>query len=175
MAAEEFLCARCARHTRTCCQDTEIYVTLGDIERIERHTGRSDFFEYRRPADPVYLDQDDDPLWRDNVIQPDGTRRVVKALPDGDCTFLGPAGCTLSLDARPLVCRLYPYHYTETVIEEEPEPGCPVELLRPNQHLYSTIQMNIQDVRQWHAQLYAEIRAEADFADECESNAAATS
>ena len=160
MASDEFLCARCARHTRTCCQDTEIYVTLGDIERIERHTGRSDFVEYRQPSDPVYLQQDDDPLWRDHVIQPDGKRRVVTSRSNGDCTFLGTAGCVLPAEVRPLVCRLYPYHYTEAGVEEEPEPGCPVELLRPGQKLYPTLGMPLEEARRHHAQLYDEIRAE---------------
>lgn len=75
MNREEPLCVRCAQTQRTCCQICEIYITPGDLERIAGYTGKSDFFEYRRPADPEYLDQSDDPLWAAYVFRPDGTRK----------------------------------------------------------------------------------------------------
>src|SRR5688572_5187759 len=90
MADEEFLCVRCARHTKTCCQRCEIYVTPGDVQRIEQHTDRYNFWEFRVPDDPNYADQDDDPAWRDHVFRQDGSRRVLKRQANGDCTFLGP-------------------------------------------------------------------------------------
>ena len=39
----EFLCVRCARHRKTCCQLCEVHVTLGDVRRIAAHTGLHDF------------------------------------------------------------------------------------------------------------------------------------
>jgi len=95
MEQDEFLCARCARHTKTCCQGTEIYTTPGDAERIAAYSGQTEFYEFRLPDDPVYAAQDDDPLWKNRVFRADGTRRVLKQLPNGDCTFLGTEGCTL--------------------------------------------------------------------------------
>ena len=98
-------CARCARIQKTCCQQAEILVTEGDLARIARHTARSDFWERRAPTDPSYTEPDnDDPNWLRWSMQAGGTRRVLRRLPEGDCTFLGPAGCTLPGDVRPLVC-----------------------------------------------------------------------
>ena len=158
MSNEEFLCARCARHMKTCCQTSEIYVTLGDVERIADHIGRRDFFHFRVVTDPVYLEEDDDPVWQEYVVREDNSRRVLKRMPDGDCSLLGPQGCTLPLDVRPLVCRLYPFHYDERGIRDEPASGCPLELLQPGQQLIETLQMKLDDAQRWHKQLYQEIR-----------------
>ena len=162
MSNEEFLCARCARHMKTCCQTPEIYVTPGDVERIANHIGRRDFAHFRVPTDPVYLEEDDDPVWQEHVVREDNTRRVLKKRPDGDCSLLGPQGCTLPVEVRPLVCRLYPYDYDERGIRDELAGGCPVELLRPGQVLLEVLGMKIDDARRWHKQLYEEIRLEND-------------
>lgn len=162
MQASEFLCVRCARHTRTCCQRSEIYATPGDVRRIGLHTQRDDFTEYRVPANPDYLDQDDDPVWREKVFRADNSRRVLKRQPDGDCTFLGESGCTLPLEIRPLVCRLYPYDYTAAGLLVDLVEGCPLELLPPGQGLIEALEMNRDDAVRWHRQLYEEIQMEVD-------------
>lgn len=153
------LCARCARVQRTCCQDTDVFVTWGDIERIERHTGRDDFYEYRAPVNPEYLEEDDDPVWVQYVIRADGTRRVLKEH-CGDCIFLGLGGCELPLDVRPLVCRLYPCTFDSRGILDEPACGCPSHLLRPGQSLFESVKIDSQAARRWHRQLYAEMKHE---------------
>jgi Fe-S-cluster containining protein len=158
--SEEFLCARCARHTRTCCQDTQIYVTPGDVERIAARTGRRDFYEFRLPDDPIYLDNADDPLWALHVFREDGTRRILKHEPNGDCTFLGEQGCTLPIEARPLICRLYPFDYNAEGIKPVLARGCPLELLLPGQLLLEEIAMDSGEAAKWHEQLYEEILAE---------------
>ena len=160
MSENASLCLRCAQHMRTCCQTREIYITLGDVGRIAALSDRQDFYEYRVPSDPSYLDQDDDPTWATCVLGSDGRRRVLKRLPDGDCLFLGRRGCRLPLDVRPLICRLYPYEYNEQGIQEELASGCPVHLLPPGQRLVAVLQMNLQDARRWHEQLYREVRLE---------------
>ena len=43
-----------------------------------------------------------------------------RVLFNGDCTFLGAAGCVLPEEVRPLVCRLYPFEYTHRGILGEP-------------------------------------------------------
>ena len=53
---------------------------------------------------------------------------MLKRQPDGDCTFLGEQGCVLPLETRPLICRLYPYDYSEQGIRDELAAGCPLEL-----------------------------------------------
>jgi Fe-S-cluster containining protein len=161
------LCARCARHQRTCCQDTDVFVTWGDIERIESHAGRNGFHEYRAPVNPDYLDQDDDPTWMRYVNRPDGTRRVLLQRSGGDCVFLGMQGCELPSDIRPLVCRLYPYDFDEAGIADAPAQGCPVQLLRPGRHLMEEMDMDLEEARQWHRQLYEEMKLEEPIP--CES------
>jgi Fe-S-cluster containining protein len=162
MAEEEFLCVRCARHRKTCCQVSEVYATPGDVQRISEFTGRDDFTEFRAPANALYADQDDDPLWRDRVFREDHTRRVLKREPDGDCTFLTEHGCQLPYETRPLVCRLYPYEYTEDGIADDLADGCPLELLLPGQGLIEALDMNIENARRWHRMLYDEILLEPE-------------
>ncbi|MCA9064037.1 MAG: YkgJ family cysteine cluster protein [Planctomycetaceae bacterium] len=158
MSSEEFLCAQCARHQTTCCQKTEIYVTLSDVKRITEHTGTSDFYEYQVPVDPVYHQNDDDPDWNHYVFRPDGTRRVLRHQPNQDCTFLTQTGCSLPLEVRPLICRLHPWAYTAQGIQDHPAGGCPVYLLPPNTALLPALDMNRLDAERWHRQLYAEIK-----------------
>lgn len=160
MPAEEFICVRCARHQKTCCQTYEIYTTLGDEERIRDFTGRDSFTEFCRPGDPAYADQDDDPIWRDFVFREDGSRRVLTRQPNGDCTFLCQRGCVLPLEVRPLICRIYPYDYTSRGIRQELSQGCPLELLSPGQELIEALDMNLEDARRWHRQLYQEVQNE---------------
>lgn len=147
---------------RTCCQTSEIYVTRGDVLRIEEHTGQSDFHEYRTPDNPVYVhaDQYDDPVWFENVFEPDGSRRVLKRKEGGDCTFLGSAGCVLPLETRPLICRLYPFDYNHEGLLPELAKGCPLELLKQGQGLIDALEMNRGDALRWHAQLYKELQLE---------------
>ena len=160
MPADEFLCARCARHQVTCCQRRDIYVTPGDVRRIAEHTELSEFSEFRAPDDPSYLDQDDDPVWSTHVFRSDGSRRVLRRQPNEDCVFLTNQGCGLPLETRPLVCRLYPFDYDASGLRDDPAPGCPLELLQPDQELFPTLNMHETDALRWHRQLYEEIRLE---------------
>jgi uncharacterized protein len=49
MSDAEFLCVRCARHDRTCCQPRDVFVTRGDGQRIEHYGVRDTFREFRTP------------------------------------------------------------------------------------------------------------------------------
>ena len=160
--SDEFLCVRCARHYSTCCQKTDIYVTLGDVRRIEAASSSTRFTEYRAPEDASYDQTIEDPFWQHHVFQPDGTRRVLKQQPNGDCYFLGPQGCTLAATVRPLICRLYPFDYTVDGIKERPAGGCPVELLRPQQQLLQVLGMDRDEAERFRAQLYAELPEKED-------------
>ncbi|MCA9243890.1 MAG: YkgJ family cysteine cluster protein [Phycisphaerales bacterium] len=150
-------CAKHAQMGKTCCQTCEILVTEGDRERIHAHTGQQDFWEYRTPSDPVYLEQDDDPNWLKWAFRPDGARAVLRRPASGDCRFLGPAGCSLPMETRPLVCRLYPFTYTERGIDGVSD-GCPREVIPPGSTILQVLDMRREDADRWHAQLYAELR-----------------
>jgi Fe-S-cluster containining protein len=164
MDTDEHLCVRCARHGKTCCQWTDIFVTLGDLRRILRHRGRDDFYEFRAPTDPAYAPEDDDLVWQRSVFQSDGTRRVLKRLASGDCVFLTPRGCSLPEDVRPLICRLHPYQYNAGGIVGELAPDCPTHLLRPGENVIEAVQLNVDRARAWHAELYRELREENEGA-----------
>jgi uncharacterized protein len=156
----DFLCVRCARRRKTCCQLCEVYVTPGDVRRIAEHTGAEDFHEFRPAGDSVYTDHPDDPTWMRLVFRADGTRRILRRRAEGDCTFLGPCGCRLPLDVRPLVCRIYPYDFNEQGIKDELERGCPMELVRKGLTLIDELGMDRAAAERWHRQLYEEIRLE---------------
>jgi Fe-S-cluster containining protein len=161
VAEEEFLCIRCSRHMKTCCQTSEVYITPGDVRRVAEHVGHTTFYHFQRPEDPVYLQQDDDPIWPQLVFKDEhATRRVLKRRPDGDCIFLGSAGCELPLETRPLLCRLYPFLFNEQGIYDYLAEGCPSELLRPGQKLDDALAMNRADAERWHAMLYRELPEE---------------
>jgi Fe-S-cluster containining protein len=147
---------------RTCCQTAEVYVTPGDVRRIEEHTGQNGFYEFRQPENQVYVHEDvyEDPVWQEHVFREDGSRRVVKRQESGDCTFLGPAGCVLPLEIRPLICRIYPFDYDHNGLLPELAKGCPVELLRQGQDLIAALEMDSAEAKRWHRQLYAELLEE---------------
>jgi Fe-S-cluster containining protein len=156
------LCARCSTLGRTCCQTTEIYVTVGDVRRIAAWVGNRDFYEYRGTQDPSYLDQSDDPPWASKVFRPDGTRRILRRDSRSDCLFLGPHGCVLPLEIRPLICRLHPYQYTAAGLLGELAPGCPLALLPGGRTLEQELNLSRRTAGEWHRLLYAEIDKETD-------------
>jgi Fe-S-cluster containining protein len=156
-ATEVWGCVKCAQITKTCCQRCEVLVTAGDKQRIADYTGRTDFWEYRAPTDPVYLEQDDDPNWLKWAFRPDGTRPILKRRTAGDCTFLTPRGCSLPMEVRPLVCRIYPYTYTERGIDGVSD-GCPDEVVPPGSTILKVLDMRRTDAERWHTRLYTELR-----------------
>ena len=152
------LCVKCAQYERTCCQKTEVFITDGDIQRISEHVGDRAFWHYRQPADTDLVQpQPQDPNWLLYTVRPDGTRPQLHQQPSGDCTFLTPTGCALPTGVRPLICRLYPYDYTETGISGI-VPGCPTYLLQPGQTLLEGIGMRLDEAKRWQRQLYDELR-----------------
>ena len=159
---DAFLCVRCAQHMKTCCQTSEVYTTPGDVRRISEFTGQEDFTEFRQVEDPIYLDQDDDPIWNEHVFRADGSRRVLKRKPGGDCTFLGDQGCVLPLETRPLICRIYPYDFTAEGLLERLAKGCPTQLIPTGKTLLQALDIDRSDAQRWHKQLYEEILTEQD-------------
>lgn len=156
-------CARCARMQKTCCQHAEIVLTDGDIARITAHTGRPDFWSRQKPTNPAYLLPDPaDPNWLPYTTDASGHRRMLNRHPDGDCGFLGPAGCTLPVDVRPLVCRLYPFAYNETGMTGIDDEYCPTEVLLPKDQpgitMLTVLGMSPAEGESWRAMLYAELR-----------------
>lgn len=142
---------------KTCCQQTDIYVTVNDVIRIGAFTARVDFFEFRPPGDPAYLSTGEDPPWQQYVFRLDGTRRVLKQQPSGDCFFLTEIGCSLELEVRPLICRLYPLTYTVYGVHAEPDERCPVNRYSGGMPVLVAFGMSMQTVLRWHSDLYNEM------------------
>lgn len=155
-------CARCASFQRTCCQRAEILVTEDDVRRVTAQTGAAPdaFVERRRPVDPEYVAPDgDDPNWLRLTVREDGTRRMLRRQANGDCVFLGAAGCRLPLDARPLVCRLYPFAFTESGLDGVDADYCPTTVLAPHgEPMTAVLGMSTVDAERWRSQLYQELR-----------------
>ncbi len=153
-------CARCAAVQRTCCQRAEILVTAGDVDRISTHTETSAFVERRRPTDPEYVEPDaGDPNWLRYTVREDGTRLMLRRRPDGDCVFLGADGCKLTLAVRPLVCRIYPFGFTEFGLAGIAADYCPTNLLAPaGTSMTDVLGMSAFDAERWRTQLYQELR-----------------
>lgn len=151
-------CARCATLQKTCCQRAEVIVTQGDEKRIQAATGRIDFSERRPVSNPAYLDHEDDPNWQRWTVAPDGTRQVLKRQDNGDCTFLTSSGCALPLETRPLVCRLYPFTYTERGLEGVNADYCPSAVIPSGKSILQVLDMRQIDGERWRRMLYQELR-----------------
>lgn len=158
----ECLCARCARLFKTCCQEREIYITPADTARITAFCNRNDFFEWRPPFNPDYLDQSDDPVWDRHVFHKDRCRRILRRTSSGDCIFLGSSGCILPETVRPLLCRLHPFTYTAAGIDAEPAPDCPKCLIPKGMTVFDALHMSTERALLWHRLLYEEILSEND-------------
>ena len=164
VGSKPVLCQSCARNGKTCCQKTDIYVTLGDVRRIFGRTGLNDFYEYRTSSHASYDDQSDDPIWA-MVFRPDGSRRVLKRDPQGNCNFLTPSGCSLALDVRPLICRLHPHLYdARGIYRETISEDCPLCLLASGQSPAEAIPgFDGAEAHYWHRLLYTELIWETPY------------
>lgn len=157
-AKTDSLCARCAASGYTCCHNTRIILTQGDLARIIAVAG-DDFYKYEAAGKAGKRDLETDPIWA-GLFASGRRLRVLRHRPDGSCHFLEANGCRLTLDARPLLCRLYPYDYTHASIKGvhalyccEPESGDPDLLL-------ALLGMNRDTAEQWRSDLYREIEEE---------------
>ena len=163
MTDQGVLCSLCAQKCKTCCVETDIFVTTGDVRRIFGFTKDPDFYEFRGCSTAAYKDQSDDPQWDRMVFRPDGTRRVVKRDSSGRCLFLRATGCILPLEVRPLICRLHPHLYNAQGLYPELAPDCPIQLLAPGKQPEQLIQgFSKEQARYWHHMLYQEIMETGD-------------
>jgi len=152
------ICEACSKRGTTCCEkNRDILLTEADKIRIQKHFGTNDFWEFRSPVSPEYLEQDDDPNWLGYILKTDGTRLVMKLSNLGNCTLLTSTGCPLPLNIRPLVCRLHPYCFTETELQNI-ESECPKDLYTSDEDLSLQLGMDKNLAESWRVQLYKELR-----------------
>ncbi len=104
-----FKCHHCSH----CCTEVVCLPTPWDVVRIVRNTGESpyDFLEFLTPEEIQQVPKSD-PTW----LKVNG-QRYIMGLKRGKkgCHFLHPKTkfCTI-YDARPILCRLYPFKLHET-------------------------------------------------------------
>lgn len=120
------VCARCpVALTTSCCEvkphERLATLTWADLERVEAETGLSPdaFSEWE------WLDADHARAWMDvhpayvGYLAAAPRRLTLKAV-GGACALLRRgAGCSLSEEARPTACRLYPFDVGEGMLQVE--------------------------------------------------------
>ena len=151
-------CARCAASGYTCCHNTRIILTHGDLARIVAVAGDG-FYEYVEAGKAGKRDLETDPIWA-GLFASGRLLRVLRRRPDGSCHFLAENGCRLTLEARPLLCRLYPYDYTHTSITGVHAPYCSEPECGDPDLLLALLGMNREAAEQWRSDLYREIEEE---------------
>ena len=154
--AGEHLCVKCSKLGGTCCQHTQIFVTDGDVRRIQKASGRTDFHELAGSEKEYVPSEADDPIWA-RIFGRSG-RRILRHQSNGDCLFLTPTGCSLTLEDRPLVCRLYPFDYNhERLIGVDPH-RCPSSLIPAD--ALEVFGMTREQAEEWRQTMYREIAEE---------------
>lgn len=129
------VCARCARHGRTCCQlDTAgesvcFPVSAMEWERVLEALGSEQGAFVQEPNTPPFLDA----MRR---LFPGEDAAVEALFPShkfhlrlatsatGQCLFLSAKGCALPREARPYYCRLFPFWFQGDRLTLFNAPGC---------------------------------------------------
>ena len=113
------ICVACAAQGPTCCRllpgSEEHTFPLSHLEwtRILEHVPDQGFFASERNS-PAFLTSmrhlfsgENEAL--EQLFPPHGEHLRLATRPDGDCAFLGPAGCVLPNEVRPSYCRIFPF------------------------------------------------------------------
>jgi Fe-S-cluster containining protein len=137
-------------HCNHCCTEVVCLPTPWDVKRIAKMTGADpdDFLEFLTPEELEGVD-DDDPTW----LEIDGEKYMMALKRDvkRGCHFLDRKTRLCSIyEARPLLCRLYPFKVIETKSGKyrgftlHDDVGCPLHKdgVMPTKPLYD---LYIQD------------------------------
>lgn len=151
-------CMNCARIGTSCCKNYQICLTTGDLQRMSEFLGHQDYFTLEPPV-LEEIEPDYDPLWMPMILKSEGLVRVLKRTPEKNCVLLTETGCTLPYDRRPLICRLYPYMYTEEGIIGI-DQACPISREKEWGSVLEHLDMPTGKAQQWLTLLYAEVRNE---------------
>ena len=151
-------CVGCAQAGTSCCRNYQIILTRGDIQRAAEFLGRRDFFTLEPPV-LEDIEPDYDPCWMPMIVSSKGLVRVLKRTAEKDCFLLTETGCPLPCECRPLICRLYPYNYTEAGIIGI-DRACPIAKEEERVSLLDGLDMPEDKAKKWVPMLYAEIREE---------------
>jgi Fe-S-cluster containining protein len=149
-------CEECLNYQdKNCCQKDDILLTDGDIKRIMKK-GFKNFYSLRE-SKSYDIDQKDDKNWKIYTNGEFGMQLMEK---NGcDCIMLTKKGCLLSWKERPLVCRLYPFHYNEFKILEINPHECPEELKNIMLESWCDFfQIGVFEIIKCHEKFYKELK-----------------
>ena len=166
------VCGSCAASPRGgCCwipeedaQEYQFPMTLMDVARIVEATGLDPrAFSVR---DRVSAEQLDDYAQFDGMERmcPVGIRHRLKLRKSGHCVFLEEGkGCSLG-EAKPMVCKLFPFWVSKTGdlmwLSTPTSDGCmAMQLGKSQPHIIAhLLDVDLHDVYEWFAQLQQEIQ-----------------
>lgn len=165
------VCEQCARLQKTCCERSavEVALTEGDIIRIRRFYQADDFYR-RIPVPPELSATYENPdchdasmaLYVSGLFDEQGRRPVLNKQADGCCLFVAEKGCILPVEARPLLCRLYPYDWNDQKALWIQAPYCPRELFDDEADLVQQIGDQKDVALNLVEQLYAELASKGE-------------
>ena len=165
------VCEQCARLQKTCCErsDVEVALTEGDIIRIRRFYKANDFYR-RIPVPPELAATYENPdhhdatvsLYVAGLFDAQGRRPILEKQADGRCLFVTGQGCVLPVEARPLLCRLYPYDWNDQRLLWIHAPYCPHEFSADEMDLVQKIGDTKEIALNLVEQLYAELASKGE-------------
>jgi Fe-S-cluster containining protein len=119
--AKTSICAVCAQNGPTCCQLRQEYADLSfPLSRVEKETIAA-YERWKEVCFTVQAANSVQLISRLKFLFPDDLDTIKTLFPEngrherlltnklGYCVFLGPMGCLLPGNARPLYCRLFPF------------------------------------------------------------------
>ena len=135
---DPMVCGLCSHDGDMCCRcktgEKELLPPLSDLElnKLEAALTREEFqtavteaantLLFLKQVRRLFIDGRGGDVQR--VFPSSGTHRRLSINEDGFCTLLGPEGCVLPREARPFICRLYPFWFTGHQLQVFQNPGC---------------------------------------------------
>jgi uncharacterized protein len=157
-------CNECSKLQLTCCESTDIYVTNGDIKRISDYFGKNDFYHLSPVSeemkhyygDPCNVEEGLE-IYYKYLFDEEGRRNILKRTEDNKCCFLTPNGCSLLPNAKPIVCRLYPYDWNDRKEIWIDAHYCPKSLFKDEQEIKEYVCLPEEEARRLVDLLYDEL------------------
>lgn len=130
------ICARCAQQSPTCCrippgrEDTCFPLSAAERKILEAHSPKA--------PGPSFAQSENSRIFQRELrrLFPRDQGVIARLFPlrhahdrlalttEGACVFLGPAGCLLPVEDRPLYCRLYPFWFVGRRLTGFASPTC---------------------------------------------------
>ncbi|OHD63356.1 MAG: hypothetical protein A2176_00165 [Spirochaetes bacterium RBG_13_51_14] len=112
-------CLACSKLGQDCCREAHAkFITLGDARRVADYLGAdiNSFAVYGELKDEdreeyIYINRHQNYYY--DLTRRDGRLLQLKDKSDGSCMFQEEDGCCRIYPSRPLICRTYPFWYSD--------------------------------------------------------------